>query len=112
MDQQEADDKHPALSAVSIMVSTTKPDAKSRIPLGRSQAGVSASDAGGFRPNDSKIRSLDVMQIGEPLMHPRLRGIRGTNPRRRCGYLHKSRRHVIDETGDEPVSWQCGNRSE
>jgi hypothetical protein len=36
------------VSAVSIIVSTTNPAATSRIPLGRSQARVSASDAGGF----------------------------------------------------------------
>src|SRR6516165_6016301 len=48
------------LSAVSIMVSTTNPDAMSRIPLGRSQARVSASDAGGLRPNVPEIRSGDT----------------------------------------------------
>jgi hypothetical protein len=48
------------LSAVSIIVSTTNPDATSRIPLGRSQARVSASDAGGLRPNDPEIRSHKV----------------------------------------------------
>ena len=45
------------VSAVSIMVSTTNPAAMSRIPLGRSQARVSASDAGGFRPNVPEIKA-------------------------------------------------------
>src|SRR5262247_4333980 len=48
------------VSAVSIMVSTTNPAATSRIPLGRSQARVSASDAGGLRPNVPAIRSGDT----------------------------------------------------
>jgi two-component system, response regulator len=43
-----------------IMVSTINPAATSRIPLGRSQARVSASDAGGLRPNDPEIRSGDT----------------------------------------------------
>src|SRR5258708_16289375 len=42
-------------SAVSIIVSTTNPHATSRIPLRRSQARVSASDAGGFKPKDPQI---------------------------------------------------------
>src|SRR5215470_16124096 len=54
------------LSAVSIMVSTTNPAATSRIPLGRSQARVSASDAGGLRPNDPEIRSGDTTDNNDP----------------------------------------------
>jgi len=48
------------VSVVSIIVSTTNPDTTSRIPLRRSQARVSASDAGGLRPNDPVIRSGDI----------------------------------------------------
>src|SRR5262245_25352477 len=48
------------LSAVSIIVSTINPATTSRIPLGRSQARVSASDAGGLRPNVPEIRSGDT----------------------------------------------------
>src|SRR5262245_55339971 len=48
------------LSAVSIIASTTNPAATSRIPLGRSQARVSASGAGGLRPNVPEIRSGDT----------------------------------------------------
>src|SRR5262249_60298642 len=47
------------LSAVSIMATTINPATMSRIPLGRSQARVSASDAGGFSPNVPEIRSGD-----------------------------------------------------
>ena len=47
------------LSTVSIITSTTNPATTSRTPLGRSQARVSASDAGGFRPNVPEIRSGD-----------------------------------------------------
>jgi hypothetical protein len=47
-------------SAVSIIVSTTNPATTSRIPLGRSQARVSASDAGGLRPNVPEIRSGEI----------------------------------------------------
>jgi len=39
------------LSAASIIASRTNPATTSRIPLGRSQARVSASDAAGLRPN-------------------------------------------------------------
>ncbi len=47
-----------------------------------------------------------AVPVREPSMHRCLRGICGTNPRRRYGYLHKSGRHVIDEAGDEPVCRQ------
>src|SRR5580658_6552891 len=62
--------------------------------------------------NARMITRFGVRTIPIPawaLMH---RCLRGTNLRRWHGYLHKSGRHVIDETGDEPLSRQCGNRSE
>ena len=44
------------LPAASIKVSTANPEAMSRIPLRRSHARVSASGAGGLRPNDPETR--------------------------------------------------------
>jgi hypothetical protein len=49
-----------SVSVVSIIVSTTNPYTMCRIPLGRSQARVSALDTGGLRPNDHAIRSGDT----------------------------------------------------
>ena len=63
-------------SAVSIIVSTTNLDTTSRIPLRRSQARVSASDAGCLRPNDPEIREL-----GEMSPHKRASGDKRANSR-------------------------------
>jgi hypothetical protein len=64
-----------------------------------------------LRPRHSVASDRDLTGI-DVTVRVHLRGVRGSNPRRRYGNLHKSGRHVIDEAGDEPISRQCGNRSE